>query len=246
MVHFPPRYVVTHSGFHSCRSTVAEFSFCRFQSSFPFNSTTVATVPSPTLKRAARSALVLDEGVSKDRARPFSRKHRRYWIPVTGGMVLIGVINVIVGFCTYTRPSDVHERIIPDVPYARGSGSVPSAAPAASGCAPAITARIEAEMPGSTVTTCAPDRVTVVRGQHKIELEVAGDEIRGVAETLALPEIPAAVMRAFAVAYPRTIPSGAIKRTQRGAEPTYELGFPHGAAHTVAILRGDGTVIELR
>ena len=189
---------------------------------------------------------VLDEGVSKDRARPFSRKHRRYWIPVTGGMVLIGVINVIVGYCTYTRPSDVHERIIPDVPYARGSGSASVAARAATGCAPAITARIEAEMPGSTITACAPDRVTVVRGEHRIELEVAGDAVRGVAEALALPEIPAAVMRGFAVAYPRTIPSGATKRTQRGAAPIYELAFPPGAAHTVATLRADGTVLELR
>jgi hypothetical protein len=183
--------------------------------------------------------------VSKDRARPFSRKHRRYWIPVTGGMVLIGVINVIVGYCTYSRPSDVHERIIPDVPYARGSGLAPAAQPA-TGCAPAITARIEAEMPGSTITACTPDRVAVVRGERKLELEVAGDEIRAVAETLTLPEIPAAVMRAFAVAYPRTIPSGAIKRTRRGEPPIYELTFPPGAAHTIATLRADGTVIDLR
>jgi hypothetical protein len=183
--------------------------------------------------------------VSKDRARPFSRKHRKYWIPVTGGMVLIGVINVIVGFCTYTRPSEIHERIIPDVPYARGS-SAAVAVHAASGCAPAIAARIEAEMPGATITACAADRVAVVRGEHKIELEVAGDDIRGIAETLALPEIPAAVMRSFAVAYPRTIPSGAIKRSRRGAETVYELQFPPGAGHTVAILRPDGTVIELR
>jgi hypothetical protein len=197
-------------------------------------------------QRSIDPAPVLDEGVSKDRARPFSRKHRKYWIPVTGGMVLIGVINVIVGYCTYTRPSDIHERIIPDVPYARGSGSALVAAHAASGCSPTITARIEAEMPGSTLTACAPDRVMVVRGEHEIELDVAGDDIRGVAETLALPEIPAAAMRAFAVAYPRTIPSGAIKRTQRGAAPVYELAFPPGAAHTVATLRADGTLIELR
>ena len=42
----------------------------------------------------------------KDRAAPFSRKHRRYWLPVTGGMVLIGVINVIIGYCSYPRQSD--------------------------------------------------------------------------------------------------------------------------------------------
>jgi hypothetical protein len=183
--------------------------------------------------------------VAKDRARPFSRKHRKYWIPVTGGMVLIGVINVIVGFCSYTRPSDVHERIMPNVPFARGSGSA-AEAPHAAACAPAITSRIEREMPGATIVRCTADRVTVERGAHTIELDVAGDEIRGVAETLALPEIPAAVMRAFAVAYPRTIPSGAIKRTHRGEEPTYELAFPPGAAHAVATLRPDGTVLGVR
>jgi hypothetical protein len=184
--------------------------------------------------------------VSKDRARPFSRKHRKYWIPVTGGMVLIGIINLIIGFCSYTRPSDVHERILPDVPYARGSGRAVVAQPAASGCPAAITARIESDMPGATIVACAPDRVTLVRGDHPIELEIEGAEIRAVAEALALPEIPAAVMRAFAVAYPRTIPSGAIKRTRRGADPIYELAFPPGAAHQLATLRADGTVIELR
>jgi hypothetical protein len=101
-------------------------------------------------------------------------------------------------------------------------------------------------MPGAMITACAPDRVTVVRGDHTIELALDAGEIRGVAETLTLPEIPAPVMRAFAVAYPRTIPAGAIKRTQRGAEPVYELAFPPGAAHRLAILRADGSVIDLR
>ena len=40
--------------------------------------------------------------MAKDRAAPFSRKHRRYWIPVTGGMILIGVANLVVGMCSYT------------------------------------------------------------------------------------------------------------------------------------------------
>jgi hypothetical protein len=187
--------------------------------------------------------------VSKDRARPFSRKHRRYWIPITGGMILIGILNVVIGFWSYTPPSDVHERIIPDVPFARGSGPRAAAATAVA-CAPAIAARVAAELPGATIIRCAPDRVTVVRGapdaQHEIELEVAGDAIRAVAETLTLPQIPAAVMRAFAVAYPKTIPSRAIKRTRHGAEPIYELAFPPGAPHTLATLRPDGSLVELR
>jgi hypothetical protein len=44
--------------------------------------------------------------VAKDRAAPFSKKHRRYWLPVTGGMVLIGLINVFLGVCTYERAGD--------------------------------------------------------------------------------------------------------------------------------------------
>jgi hypothetical protein len=49
--------------------------------------------------------------VAKDRARPFSRKHRKYWIPVTGGMIFIGVINVAIGWCSYSSAPETHERI---------------------------------------------------------------------------------------------------------------------------------------
>ncbi len=58
---------------------------------------------------------------SKDRARPFSRKHRRYWIPITGGMILIGVINVAIGYCTYTPQGDPPERIVPTLPGAEAT-----------------------------------------------------------------------------------------------------------------------------
>lgn len=44
--------------------------------------------------------------MTKDRAAPFSRKHRRYWIPVTGGMILIGLINVALGLSSYHAPQD--------------------------------------------------------------------------------------------------------------------------------------------
>jgi hypothetical protein len=55
--------------------------------------------------------------VAKDRAAPFSKKHRKYWIPVTGGMLLIGAINVGIGFCTYQEPPPP-ERIEVHVPGA--------------------------------------------------------------------------------------------------------------------------------
>ena len=44
--------------------------------------------------------------MTKDRAAPFSRKHRRYWIPVTGGMIVIGLINVALGLSIYHAPQD--------------------------------------------------------------------------------------------------------------------------------------------
>jgi hypothetical protein len=183
--------------------------------------------------------------VAKDRARPFSRKHRRYWIPVTGGMVLIGVINVALGYCSYTTPSDHHEPIVPDVPSVAGRTTT-AAPPSTAGCTPAILRRVEADMPGVTITGCTPGHASVLRGEHPIELTLAGDAIVEVAEALTRPEIPAEVMLAFAVAYPQTIPSGAIKRTRRGSDPVYEVGFPPGAPHAVATLRGDGSVISVR
>jgi len=54
--------------------------------------------------------------VSKDRAAPFSRKHRKYWIPILGGMILIGLLNLIIGFVSYEPPSDKHEKIKFDLP----------------------------------------------------------------------------------------------------------------------------------
>ena len=43
--------------------------------------------------------------MARDRAKPFSRKHRRYWLTVTGGMILIMAVNVGLGFWLYdTKP----------------------------------------------------------------------------------------------------------------------------------------------
>ena len=39
--------------------------------------------------------------MEKDRARPFALKHRRYWITVTGGMILIMTVNVGLGLWLY-------------------------------------------------------------------------------------------------------------------------------------------------
>ena len=53
--------------------------------------------------------------MAKDRARPFSRKHRKYWITVTGGMLFICALNIGIGLCAYEPPRDP-ERITPVLP----------------------------------------------------------------------------------------------------------------------------------
>ena len=126
------------------------------------------------------------------------------------------------------------------------AGTSAAAAPEAVACAPAISARIADRLPGATIVACAPDRVSLVRGEQRIEIELAGGDVAATAETLTLPEIPAAVMRAFAVAYPKTITAGAIRRSRRGADPVYELAFPPGAAHRIATLRADGSIVDVR
>lgn len=72
--------------------------------------------------------------MAKDRSAPFSRKHRRYWLPVTGGMILIGIINVALGYCSWPGDSmdRVPDRIILDLPvspYSRHDAGPRDAAP---------------------------------------------------------------------------------------------------------------------
>jgi hypothetical protein len=67
--------------------------------------------------------------VAKDRAAPFSRKHRRYWIPVTGGMILIGAINITIGLCTQREPPAPSGPIEPGIahPPADAAGTIGAA-----------------------------------------------------------------------------------------------------------------------
>ncbi len=53
--------------------------------------------------------------MSKDRAAPFSKKHRRYWIPVLGGMIAIGLVNLAIGYVIY-KPPETPERIQLHIP----------------------------------------------------------------------------------------------------------------------------------
>lgn len=61
--------------------------------------------------------------MSKDRAAPFSRKHVRYWLPVTGGMLLIGALCLALGFCTYDPPPPEPQKIELVIPPPSSSGA---------------------------------------------------------------------------------------------------------------------------
>lgn len=94
--------------------------------------------------------------MSKDRARPFSRKHRKYWITITGGMVLIGVLNLALGLCSYEAPPPPPEPIVPVLPP-------PSEAPAEPGSIP--LADVPAEIMRAFV---AAHPRTIPRGAKKL------------------------------------------------------------------------------
>ncbi|MCE9576861.1 MAG: hypothetical protein K8W52_27190 [Deltaproteobacteria bacterium] len=60
----------------------------------------------------------------KDRARPFSRKHRRYWLTITGGMIVIGAINLALGVLLWPHSAEENlppKAILFDVPQVTGT-----------------------------------------------------------------------------------------------------------------------------
>jgi len=98
--------------------------------------------------------------VSKDRAAPFSRKHRRYWLPVTGGMILIGALNLAIGYCSYDPPPPPPQKIelvIPPSPYARAADAgVDALAPPAPAVTPAGPAMAPAPPSAPPSAAAAP------------------------------------------------------------------------------------------
>jgi hypothetical protein len=71
--------------------------------------------------------------VAKDRAAPFSKKHRRYWVPILGGMIVIGGLNLLLGYCAWPGEEAVYrtpEAIVPVLPALHvDAGPAPDATP---------------------------------------------------------------------------------------------------------------------
>lgn len=95
-------------------------------------------------------------------------------------MLLIGAVNVAIGFCTYEEPKPPE--------------------------------RMQLDIPGAEPAPAGPLRAS---------------------------DLPAPVMRAFALRYPRIIPAGA--RLENGA---YVVFFPPGAPHQQAVFQPDGTFVS--
>ena len=74
---------------------------------------------------------------------------------------------------------------------------------------------------------------------ERIEVVIPGHERQP--DHLMRGEIPADVMRAFAVKYPQTIPDGGIRN---GADNTISVLFPTGSAHKLAVFKQDGTFVR--
>jgi hypothetical protein len=77
--------------------------------------------------------------VAKDRAAPFSKKHRRYWLPVIGMMVVIGAINLGIGWCAYPGDDALYrapDHIIPVLPNLHPDGGGPNLHPDGGGPTP--------------------------------------------------------------------------------------------------------------
>lgn len=100
--------------------------------------------------------------MSKDRAAPFSRKHRRYWLPVTGGMILIGALNVTIGYCAYDPPPPPPQKIELVIPP-------PSAYQPAAGTGRFVggDAGIDAAPAGAAPPVAVPPSATVTSPQKQ-------------------------------------------------------------------------------
>jgi hypothetical protein len=71
--------------------------------------------------------------MAKDRAKPFSKKHVRYWMTAAGGMVVIMALNLILGFTLFDRDKKESRKpdyqVIPPIPAWAYDAAVDGPAP---------------------------------------------------------------------------------------------------------------------
>jgi hypothetical protein len=121
-------------------------------------------------------------------------------------------------------------------------------------CPAAVTTAIEKKFPKSTVQVCKAERedghdqfevVLTKADRSKVEVDVSpAGAILQTEEVVALDQVPAPVMKAFAAKYPKATPTRAEKQTPATGKPSYELAFQADGKRKEATFQEDGAFME--
>jgi len=89
--------------------------------------------------------------------------------------------------------------------------------------------------------------MTVTRADHgKLEIDVAPDGAIVLIEgQVAVDQVPAAVMKAFAAAYPRSNVVAAENQTPTGYTPRYVLAFTSAGGRNEATVTQSGEFVDI-
>jgi hypothetical protein len=128
------------------------------------------------------------------------------------------------------------------------------AAAAPSPCPAPVTAAVEKNFPKSTVQACKAEHedghdsyeVKLRKSdgsQVEVDVSPAG-AILQTEEVVALDQVPAAVMKAFAAKYQKAKASRAEKQTPASGKVTYELTFDANGKRKSATFATDGKFVE--
>lgn len=127
---------------------------------------------------------------------------------------------------------------------------------AASDCPPAVTAAVQKAHAGATVASCKQEQEKgktqfevklAAKDGKKMEIDVSPDgRILMTEETVALSDVPSAVMNAFAAKYGAAKPTRAESQTTADGKVSYELAFPVAGKKKMkeATFTSEGSFVE--
>jgi hypothetical protein len=125
---------------------------------------------------------------------------------------------------------------------------------AASDCPPAVTASVQKAHAGATIASCKHEHEN---GKIQFEVQLAAPTGTGISldvspdgtillteQDVAVSDVPAAVMKAFATKYGAAKPTRAEMQTAADGKVTYELAFPAVPNKKEATFVSDGTFVD--
>jgi hypothetical protein len=128
------------------------------------------------------------------------------------------------------------------------------AKPKAAACPDAIRAAVAKAFPEGAITSCKAEREDGVdqfeakvsqKDKTRVEIDVATDgTITQVEEKIAVDQVPAPVMKAFAVKYPKAKATRAEKQTRTGHGVFFELAFKGDHGRKEATFSDTGAFVE--